>query len=447
MKKDIKIGEGNETEAYKIDNDVVKFYKAYCQKLRLTKKVCDALSKIDTKRILLPCNTLLDKKHKIKGYTMKYIDNLGEDSFYKLSRKDLSKEMSLVENDLIKLSDNGVLINDLHQGNTIYNNGIYLIDPGSYKMSEEDKKESIKTYGINLDMINEYLINEVIKNCALKICKKDVQAFAVTKKLQNDIYSKSENPLYYFMEDMQYKDIEELVIDLSESLKFSVSINRKKINLNKKEISKLYKTDDKEIYSYKDNDEDKLLYVYKTSRTPLKLKQKDLDKLKDIDTKRFLLPIDNVNVSKEEYLGFTILQKKDYEYLFNEIDGKTLNKELSLLKEDVLLLSENGFYIGDIDRDSMIYDGAIYIKNVEEIENSSDENLIDKNMDKLNQFIINDIIKEELYEFASSKDISKVLSFLNSSNDYFIGDTIKNEIEESENLKGCVKKLIINRGK
>lgn len=45
MKKDKKIGEGDE---------VYKFYKRFCWKIRLTKERCDYLTKISTKIGLLP---------------------------------------------------------------------------------------------------------------------------------------------------------------------------------------------------------------------------------------------------------------------------------------------------------------------------------------------------------------------------------------------------------
>ena len=54
MKRDSLCGSGMESDAYKINDKVVKFYKRYCKKIRMDKKTCNALSQISTKRILMP---------------------------------------------------------------------------------------------------------------------------------------------------------------------------------------------------------------------------------------------------------------------------------------------------------------------------------------------------------------------------------------------------------
>ena len=165
------IGEGDEVKAYKDGNNVIKFYKKYCRKIRMNKTTCAVLSNIRTNRILLPTSLILNDEYDLYGYIMKYVRNLGEDSFYNLSKKKLSLEMNLVIEDIEILSDNGILIDDLTHENTIYNKGIYLIDPGSYTYSEKDKNESIKTFGINMDMVNEYLLLDIIKRRSIKLCK------------------------------------------------------------------------------------------------------------------------------------------------------------------------------------------------------------------------------------------------------------------------------------
>lgn len=62
MKKDKKIGEGQEVDAYVVGDQVVKFYKPYCKKTRLSLNAVERLKKISTSRILLPTASMLDKK-------------------------------------------------------------------------------------------------------------------------------------------------------------------------------------------------------------------------------------------------------------------------------------------------------------------------------------------------------------------------------------------------
>ena len=138
MKRDSLCGSGMESDAYKINDKVVKFYKRYCKKIRMDKKTCNALSQISTKRILMPKTSLLDKKRNIQGYTMEYIEDIGKDSFFKLTKENLKEEIEKLEEDIIQLSDNAVEIRDiLEESNTVFHNGVYLIDPGSYSIGKK----------------------------------------------------------------------------------------------------------------------------------------------------------------------------------------------------------------------------------------------------------------------------------------------------------------------
>ena len=93
MKKDKKIGEGKEVDAYVVGNQVVKFYKPYCNKTRLTSKDVERLRKISTSRILLPTASMYDKKGNLRGYKMDYVENLGEDSFLLLPSEKRKEEL------------------------------------------------------------------------------------------------------------------------------------------------------------------------------------------------------------------------------------------------------------------------------------------------------------------------------------------------------------------
>lgn len=164
MKKDKKIGEGQEVDAYVVGDQVVKFYKPYCKKTRLSLNAIERLKKISTSRILLPTASMLDKKRNLRGYKMDYVENLGEDSFLLLPSEKRKEELKKLKEDVLNLSDNGVILEDLHQLNTVYNNEIYFIDPGSYKFVKDDtptENDKIQCYGINIDRINEFLISNL----------------------------------------------------------------------------------------------------------------------------------------------------------------------------------------------------------------------------------------------------------------------------------------------
>lgn len=107
---------------------------------------------------------MLDKKRNLRGYKMDYVENLGEDSFLLLPSEKRKEELKKLKEDVLNLSDNGVILEDLHQLNTVYNNEIYFIDPGSYKFVKDDtptENDKIQCYGINIDRINEFLISNL----------------------------------------------------------------------------------------------------------------------------------------------------------------------------------------------------------------------------------------------------------------------------------------------
>lgn len=68
MKRGENKGSGQEVDVYKEKDEVVKFYKPYCRKMRMSKETCEYFQKIHTERILLPKKVLLDKKRQIRGY-------------------------------------------------------------------------------------------------------------------------------------------------------------------------------------------------------------------------------------------------------------------------------------------------------------------------------------------------------------------------------------------
>lgn len=157
------IGKGIESKAYKIDDKVIKIFRMFPgKKVVMTKESIEKMKQIPTKRILLPTNSLLDKKNKIRGYQMNYVASYGIDSYFNLDKDKLIKEHQLLKDDIKILSESGILINDLIIENTVYSNGLYLIDPGSYMF--HDNIGFNYAYRSNLDCFDRYLIYEILFN-------------------------------------------------------------------------------------------------------------------------------------------------------------------------------------------------------------------------------------------------------------------------------------------
>ena len=440
MKRDLSCGEGMETEAYVVKDKVVKFYKRYCKKIRMDKKTCEALSNIDTNRILMPESALLDKKRNIKGYTMEYISDLGEDSFFNLSKERLKEEIEELEKDVIELSNNGVELEDiLTKSNTVFHMGVYLIDPGSYLITAKTDKERLGVYNKNIGHINEYLI-KIITRRAYKYCQDRNRLRDFRDALKREIYSNNIDPITY-LKNIKTDTLDKLIRIKLEDSRFKCLLNGQELDMNS--YKKLYSDVKKEIYC--NREQNKILYLYKTRNNKLKLTKDELKQIKTISTKRIIIPRDYVEVSKNNYKAYQINGIPNCGFKVDDLDGKSLSKELELLKEDALSLAREGIYVGEISEDDVLCtDKRLYVKNIEGLEYFKSDDLEKKNINSLNK-LLTSLITDKLYTSTSLRNTCFVLNSIKKDGGY-IGNTINEELKSSENLSDCVKKMVKTRG-
>ena len=154
------IKSGWASDVYKFDKYAFKINKEICFKYRLDEKSVKYLSKIQTKRILLPKEPIYDENHEFYGYIMKYIEPTEKDNIKNITLSKLLKELKIIKNDLLLLKDNNVFIDDLCENNFIYNNGIYLIDPGSFEINRRRSSEYIQI--INREIMSDFIIKYVL---------------------------------------------------------------------------------------------------------------------------------------------------------------------------------------------------------------------------------------------------------------------------------------------
>lgn len=212
MKKDKLLGEGLEATVYQIDDKAVKFFKQYPgKKIILTKDSVEKMKNIHTKRILLPTDALLDKKHNLRGYKMDYVEDLGKDSYFSLNKDKLKEENELLREDIELLSDNKILVEDLLSTNTVYHNGLYLIDPGSYQF--DSSLDANQVYGINMDLINHYLIFEVIRNYHLVKHSKfnNYAGYDFSREINKEYNRSGKNDVIEFLSDIEEDSLKDFV--------------------------------------------------------------------------------------------------------------------------------------------------------------------------------------------------------------------------------------------
>lgn len=208
-----KIGEGLEVECFLIDGIVEKYFKTNPQKkIILNKDSIEKMKSIKTERILLPTSEITDQKNNLIGYKMKYIKNLGSDSFFTLEKESLRKETELIRKDIENLSDKKVVIEDLLDENTSYHNGLYIIDPGAFRF--DDSIDINQAYGINIDLINNYLIFEVIRNYHLNRYNKNfnfASSYSFSRMINKEYNRSGSNDVLEYLSNIEENSLDEFV--------------------------------------------------------------------------------------------------------------------------------------------------------------------------------------------------------------------------------------------
>ena len=106
----------------------------------------------------MPKKLIYDMNNNFCGYTLPYLDDCQKEILKRKKMTDIIKELKLIEQDLITLKENSVDLEDFTLDNFIINTGLYIIDPGSYEISSDNKK-FIET--VNRHKYIEFMVNEV----------------------------------------------------------------------------------------------------------------------------------------------------------------------------------------------------------------------------------------------------------------------------------------------
>lgn len=153
------LDEGNEGIIYQKGKAAIKIYNDYCAKTRLDEETTIQLTKINTRRLLLPRKVVRTITGEFKGYTTNFIQGYYLNHIYDMRMQEFMDEISLYDEDIDILSAELVLIDDLIRENLKYNFGIYAVDPGSYYKRQQDEKNKI--HSLNQQMLNDFVIGQI----------------------------------------------------------------------------------------------------------------------------------------------------------------------------------------------------------------------------------------------------------------------------------------------
>ena len=189
--------EGTEGNVYDIKGEAVKIYKEYCRKIRLTEEDVERLKSYNTKRLLLPIQTVYDENKKFNGYTTKLINSANKATIGKMKMTKMLEEMDLLKEDVKLLTNDNITVEDLSLDNIVYGNGIYVCDPGSYVKEKVLSKREVERE--NKYNLNNLFIDEIFGLCC-KLTKKQ------KLKLKELVTSGEYLSEIFFCEDINYKE-------------------------------------------------------------------------------------------------------------------------------------------------------------------------------------------------------------------------------------------------
>ena len=162
----------------------------------------EELKKYDTERLLLPIETVYNRKGEFNGYTTRFINGGNLSTISKMKMHKMLDEMNLYTEDVKLLTKNGVLIDDLYIDNIVYGDGLYSCDPGSFKKEENMTEREIERE--NKHILNELFINDIFGICCglTKKQRKKLEEMVLSGDYLSDLFSyddinKNESTLHF----------------------------------------------------------------------------------------------------------------------------------------------------------------------------------------------------------------------------------------------------------
>ena len=123
------------------------------------------------------------------------------ENFLQLEKSKILEELKILREDFILLGEYGVKTDDINIENTIFHDGLYFIDCGRFKISDETGYDSVTTTAYNLDDFDHYFLYDLM--CMYGV---DETKHAEYVKIYKDNLSKDVEILDYLQEDMTQKE-------------------------------------------------------------------------------------------------------------------------------------------------------------------------------------------------------------------------------------------------
>ena len=180
---------GLEGTVYKDGKKAIKIYHEFPEKEVLSGRDIRHLSKLTTKRIILPDEVI--RSDRTRGYTMPFIKG-DASSIYTMDKVTLLEEIDLIIDDLKELGERNILVSDLRDTNYLSTKKkFYLIDSGDYMITEDDCVDA------NISAFYDFFVEDILGVYLFDELRAD-KAFGIYQEMKRQV---SRNGVLNYVDD------------------------------------------------------------------------------------------------------------------------------------------------------------------------------------------------------------------------------------------------------
>lgn len=200
------INQGEEGSVYRYQDKAIKIYHEYPRKSVVSPNVLKKLKTIDTKRILMPIDILMESPNKNQGYVTQFIEG-NKDAVYNYPKDKLLEELSYLDCDFATLGKESIAIGDLRETNYLSNKiGFFLFDYGDYYQMPRN----IDTTSINVKQFQTFflynLVNSKLKQESRKLKLSNQQVIGIYRKTRYEVIHQKKGLVDYLEKNMQNEE-------------------------------------------------------------------------------------------------------------------------------------------------------------------------------------------------------------------------------------------------
>lgn len=179
------LSEGIEGKVYEYKGYALKIHNNDPFVFKLSEENAIKLSKIPTKRIMMPKHIVRNKNGNYIGYATDFKIEEKKERIKLYTMEKLVQELELLKKDIKVLADNKVFIDDLNLCNLLLSDGFYLCDPGAYSFNKDSNPERIYKY--NIIELN-YLFTRLLFPTYLGLTKKEKEKLEQLFKPTSELF-------------------------------------------------------------------------------------------------------------------------------------------------------------------------------------------------------------------------------------------------------------------